>query len=217
MVIAITKYSTKTTNEMKPRLIRKTFIFASTEYHDYGEFKQNRAQKALRFTREKTATANSQWRWLFIEVIEGWGGWKLMGNQKQKWTAAEEEALLAGVRKHGTGKWRIILKDPDFAPSLIHRTNIDLKVSLNLPFYRFLSICCMQPHCLFFFFLFLIFFVSNYSSFPVWLIWSCHISGISDGILLEASCSDQNYSLMIQNCGSVWNFCMGIFLYILIT
>ncbi|XVF25169.1 hypothetical protein REPUB_Repub13aG0190100 [Reevesia pubescens] len=41
-----------------------------------------------------------------------------MGNQKQKWTAEEEEALLAGVAKHGPGKWKNILKDPDFAPSL---------------------------------------------------------------------------------------------------
>ncbi|XVF25172.1 hypothetical protein REPUB_Repub13aG0190400 [Reevesia pubescens] len=50
-----------------------------------------------------------------------------MGNQKQKWTAEEEEALLAGVAKHGPGKWKNILKDPDFAPSLTSRSNIDLK------------------------------------------------------------------------------------------
>ncbi|XVE51913.1 hypothetical protein DITRI_Ditri02bG0078500 [Diplodiscus trichospermus] len=50
-----------------------------------------------------------------------------MGNQKQKWTAEEEEALLAGIAKHGPGKWKNILKDPDFAPSLTHRSNIDLK------------------------------------------------------------------------------------------
>ncbi|EOY27161.1 PREDICTED: telomere repeat-binding factor 4 [Theobroma cacao] len=50
-----------------------------------------------------------------------------MGNQKQKWTAEEEEALLAGVAKHGPGKWKNILKDPDFAPYLTHRSNIDLK------------------------------------------------------------------------------------------
>ncbi|KAF5466419.1 hypothetical protein F2P56_016345 [Juglans regia] len=50
-----------------------------------------------------------------------------MGNQKQKWTAEEEEALLAGVAKHGPGKWKNILKDPDFAPFLTHRSNIDLK------------------------------------------------------------------------------------------
>ncbi|KAK9281816.1 hypothetical protein L1049_004722 [Liquidambar formosana] len=50
-----------------------------------------------------------------------------MGNQKQKWTAEEEEALLAGVAKHGPGKWKNILRDPDFAPFLTHRSNIDLK------------------------------------------------------------------------------------------
>lgn len=50
-----------------------------------------------------------------------------MGNQKQKWTSEEEDALLAGVNKHGPGKWKNILKDPDFAPSLTHRSNIDLK------------------------------------------------------------------------------------------
>ncbi|XP_010542414.1 PREDICTED: telomere repeat-binding factor 4-like [Tarenaya hassleriana] len=50
-----------------------------------------------------------------------------MGNQKQKWTAEEEEALLAGIAKHGSGKWKNILRDPDFAPHLIQRSNIDLK------------------------------------------------------------------------------------------
>ncbi|KAL6972690.1 hypothetical protein U1Q18_026863 [Sarracenia purpurea var. burkii] len=50
-----------------------------------------------------------------------------MGNQKQKWASEEEEALRAGVAKHGTGKWKNILKDPHFAPSLTHRSNIDLK------------------------------------------------------------------------------------------
>ncbi|OMP08312.1 hypothetical protein CCACVL1_01127 [Corchorus capsularis] len=50
-----------------------------------------------------------------------------MGNQKQKWTADEEEALLNGVTKHGPGKWKNILKDPEFAPFLTHRSNIDLK------------------------------------------------------------------------------------------
>ncbi|XP_047310079.1 telomere repeat-binding factor 4-like [Impatiens glandulifera] len=50
-----------------------------------------------------------------------------MGNQKLKWTSEEEDALKAGIAKHGTGKWKNILKDPDFAHSLIHRSNIDLK------------------------------------------------------------------------------------------
>ena len=58
-----------------------------------------------------------------------------MGNQKQKWTAEEEEALLGGVAKHGPGKWKNILKDPEFAPFLTNRSNIDLKVTPYLPFH----------------------------------------------------------------------------------
>ncbi|XP_010476906.1 PREDICTED: telomere repeat-binding factor 4-like isoform X2 [Camelina sativa] len=50
-----------------------------------------------------------------------------MGNQKLKWTAEEEEALLAGVRKHGPGKWKNILRDPEFDGQLSNRSNIDLK------------------------------------------------------------------------------------------
>ncbi|RXH74749.1 hypothetical protein DVH24_029470 [Malus domestica] len=50
-----------------------------------------------------------------------------MGNPKQKWTVEEEEALRAGVRKHGTGKWKDIQKDPEFNPFLSSRSNIDLK------------------------------------------------------------------------------------------
>ncbi|KAF8114281.1 hypothetical protein N665_0039s0045 [Sinapis alba] len=50
-----------------------------------------------------------------------------MGNQKLKWTEEEEEALLAGVKKHGPGKWKNILRDSDFAGSLSNRSNIDLK------------------------------------------------------------------------------------------
>lgn len=57
-----------------------------------------------------------------------------MGNQKQKWTSEEEDALLAGVKKHGPGKWKNILKDPEFAPFLTHRSNIDLKVPIQLSF-----------------------------------------------------------------------------------
>ncbi|KAK4780986.1 hypothetical protein SAY87_017092 [Trapa incisa] len=51
----------------------------------------------------------------------------MMGNRKQKWTAEEEAALLAGVAKLGPGKWKNILRDPEFAPSLVNRSNIDLK------------------------------------------------------------------------------------------
>ncbi|WRX11566.1 SANT/Myb domain - like 10 [Theobroma cacao] len=50
-----------------------------------------------------------------------------MGNQKQIWTAEEEETLLAGVPKHSPGKWKNILEDPDFAPHLPRRSNIALK------------------------------------------------------------------------------------------
>ncbi|RRT77604.1 hypothetical protein GW17_00017423 [Ensete ventricosum] len=51
-----------------------------------------------------------------------------MGAPKQKWTAEEEEALRAGVDKHGAGKWRTIQKDPEFSRCLATRSNIDLKV-----------------------------------------------------------------------------------------
>ncbi|KAL5768583.1 hypothetical protein ACOSP7_015131 [Xanthoceras sorbifolium] len=50
-----------------------------------------------------------------------------MGNPKQKWTSEEEEALRAGVAKHGTGKWKNIQRDPEFNPYLFSRSNIDLK------------------------------------------------------------------------------------------
>ncbi|CAL0335037.1 unnamed protein product [Lupinus luteus] len=50
-----------------------------------------------------------------------------MGNQKQKWTADEEDALHRAVQKYGVGQWRNILKDPDFAPFLTSRSNINLK------------------------------------------------------------------------------------------
>ncbi|XP_021724018.1 telomere repeat-binding factor 1-like isoform X2 [Chenopodium quinoa] len=50
-----------------------------------------------------------------------------MGAPKQKWTAEEEAALKAGVLKHGAGKWRTILKDPEFSGVLYLRSNVDLK------------------------------------------------------------------------------------------
>ncbi|KAL5205694.1 hypothetical protein ABZP36_033903 [Zizania latifolia] len=50
-----------------------------------------------------------------------------MGAPKQKWTAEEESALKAGIAKHGAGKWRTILKDPEFSNVLRHRSNVDLK------------------------------------------------------------------------------------------
>lgn len=59
-----------------------------------------------------------------------------MGAPKQKWTSEEEEALRAGVDKHGAGKWRTIQKDPEFGHCLSARSNIDLKVSLDLIFFN---------------------------------------------------------------------------------
>ncbi|KAL3614355.1 Telomere repeat-binding factor 1 [Castilleja foliolosa] len=50
-----------------------------------------------------------------------------MGAPKQKWTPEEESALKAGVLKHGPGKWRTILKDPQFSRVLYLRSNVDLK------------------------------------------------------------------------------------------
>lgn len=50
-----------------------------------------------------------------------------MGNPKQKWTSEEEEALRAGVAKHGPGKWKLIQKDVEFNKFLHSRSNIDLK------------------------------------------------------------------------------------------
>lgn len=50
-----------------------------------------------------------------------------MGAPKQRWTPEEEAALKAGVRKHGVGKWRTILKDPEFSGVLCMRSNVDLK------------------------------------------------------------------------------------------
>lgn len=51
-----------------------------------------------------------------------------MGAPKQKWTPEEETALKAGVLKHGTGKWRTILSDPEYSSILKSRSNVDLKV-----------------------------------------------------------------------------------------
>ncbi|KAH6757718.1 hypothetical protein C2S52_023327 [Perilla frutescens var. hirtella] len=50
-----------------------------------------------------------------------------MGIQKLKWTAVEEEALKAGVVKHGAGKWKNILVDSEFRQILANRSNVDLK------------------------------------------------------------------------------------------
>ncbi|ESQ29984.1 hypothetical protein EUTSA_v10012087mg [Eutrema salsugineum] len=51
----------------------------------------------------------------------------MVGYRRNKWTAEEEGALLAGICKHGAGKWLNILEDPEFRPQLLYRSNIDLK------------------------------------------------------------------------------------------
>ena len=58
-----------------------------------------------------------------------------MGAPKQKWTSEEEAALKAGILKHGPGKWRTILKDPEFSGVLCLRSNVDLKVGFLLSFF----------------------------------------------------------------------------------
>ncbi|KAG8380113.1 hypothetical protein BUALT_Bualt07G0159900 [Buddleja alternifolia] len=50
-----------------------------------------------------------------------------MRNHKLKWTAAEIEALTAGVAKYGTGRWMNILTDSEFASKLANRSNVHLK------------------------------------------------------------------------------------------
>nr|GEX54499.1 probable ubiquitin-like-specific protease 2A isoform X1 [Tanacetum cinerariifolium] len=50
-----------------------------------------------------------------------------MSTQSQKWTTEEEDALLASVKKHGTGDWSIIRFDPEFASSLTNRTDDALR------------------------------------------------------------------------------------------
>ncbi|CAL9218938.1 unnamed protein product [Arabidopsis halleri] len=54
----------------------------------------------------------------------------MLGHRNNKWTVEEEEALLAGIAKHGSGKWSNIVDDPEFAAQLLNRTNINLKVEI---------------------------------------------------------------------------------------
>ncbi|KAK5102597.1 hypothetical protein LTR70_000455 [Exophiala xenobiotica] len=44
---------------------------------------------------------------------------------RRRWTQAETDDLLAGVKKHGFGKWKQILHDPAYI--FVERTSIDLK------------------------------------------------------------------------------------------
>ena len=52
----------------------------------------------------------------------------LIGSPQQKWTPEEEEALKAGVIKHGAGKWSTILKDSEFSGVSYLHSYVDLKV-----------------------------------------------------------------------------------------
>lgn len=66
-----------------------------------------------------------------------------MGAPKQKWTQEEESALKSGVIKHGPGKWRTILKDPEFSGVLYLRSNVDLKVMIiSYHFFNFIMLLC---------------------------------------------------------------------------
>lgn len=56
----------------------------------------------------------------------------MMGAPKHKWSREEESALRSAVAKHGPGRWRTILKDPDFSKVLFLRSNVDLKVISSL-------------------------------------------------------------------------------------
>lgn len=72
-----------------------------------------------------------------------------MGAPKHKWSQEEESALRSAIVKHGPGKWRTILKDPDFSRVLYLRSNVDLKVHSSLlldPFsqlYNDASVFCL--------------------------------------------------------------------------
>lgn len=77
-----------------------------------------------------------------------------MGNPKQKWKPEEEEALRAGIAKHGHGKWKLIKEDPQFYEFLSSRSNVDLKVfpfSFKFSTYLyenlFLSEFCFDVNC----------------------------------------------------------------------
>ncbi|KAI7734837.1 hypothetical protein M8C21_030679, partial [Ambrosia artemisiifolia] len=86
----------------------------------------------------KGTLMNSGGRWWIVcgsgGVVVGGGDGRavllwvgLMGGRRQKWFYKEEVALKAGVAKYGTGKWRAILKDPEFSSVLHMRSNVDLK------------------------------------------------------------------------------------------
>uniref|UniRef100_A0A1J3J3V5 MYB transcription factor n=1 Tax=Noccaea caerulescens TaxID=107243 RepID=A0A1J3J3V5_NOCCA len=51
----------------------------------------------------------------------------MQGRRNNKWTVEEENALLAGIAKHGVGKWSEIVDDPVLSAQLAGRNNIQLK------------------------------------------------------------------------------------------
>ncbi|KAL6224948.1 hypothetical protein ACLB2K_003802 [Fragaria x ananassa] len=51
---------------------------------------------------------------------------ELIRKQHKSWTSKEEEALAAGVQKHGAGNWKTILKYSKFARYLAQKSSSDL-------------------------------------------------------------------------------------------
>lgn len=49
-------------------------------------------------------------------------------HRRSQWSSEEEDALRRGVEKYGSGKWRLIQKDPQLSKILHQRSNVDLKV-----------------------------------------------------------------------------------------
>lgn len=54
-----------------------------------------------------------------------WDDKKQVRRPRRRWSDHETMDLLAGVKKHGVGKWKQILVDPDF--SFVGRSSVDLK------------------------------------------------------------------------------------------
>ena len=71
-----------------------------------------------------------------------------MTKHKGRWTKEQEEALWAGVKKYGAGKWKVILSDPQFGPALSNRSNIDLKVYFISPCYQSILFILSYFNCL---------------------------------------------------------------------
>lgn len=59
------------------------------------------------------------------QSVPAWDEKKQARRPRRKWTDEETNALLAGVRKHGVGRWKMILDDPSF--HFLDRSSVDLK------------------------------------------------------------------------------------------